>query len=115
MEEIRKTVGENIKNVCALKGIRQIDISEHMGVPQGAVSNWIKGINSIIENPAELCASLGVSLDQVSGVSLITPEVILSKKETNLLRMFHARNQNGRDLIMNTARAFIGNQDMQKE
>ena len=39
MGEIRKTVGENIKKVCQLKGIRQVDISEHMKVSQGTVSN----------------------------------------------------------------------------
>ena len=32
MGEIRKTIGENIKKACALKGIRQVDIAEHMGL-----------------------------------------------------------------------------------
>ena len=59
--EIRKVIGENIKKICSLKGIRQVDIAEHMGVSQGSVSNWIKGTNSIdIENLAELCVFLGV-------------------------------------------------------
>lgn len=116
MGEIRKTVGENIKKVCALKGIRQVEISEHMGVSQGTVSNWFKGINSIdIENLAELCAFLGVSLDQIFGVAPLTPEVTLSQEETDLLGMYRALNQTGREMLMNTARAFAGNPDMQKE
>lgn len=116
MGEIRKTVGENIKKVCALKGIRQVEISEHMGVSQGTVSNWFKGINSIdIENLAELCAFLGVSLDQIFGVAPLTPEVTLSQEETDLLGMYRALNQTGREMMMNTARAFAGNPDMQKE
>lgn len=115
MGEIRRTVGENIKKVCALKGIRQVEISEHMGVSQGTVSNWFKGTNSIdIENLAELCAFLGVSLDQIFGVSPMTPEVILSQEETDLLSMFRTFNQNGKDLIMNIAHAFIGNPELQK-
>ena len=116
MGEIRKTVGENIKKVCALKGIRQVEISEHMGVSQGTVSNWFKGINSIdIENLAELCAFLGVSLDQIFGVAPLTPEVTLSQEETDLLGMYLSLNQTGREMLMSTARVFAGNPDMQKE
>lgn len=116
MGEIRRTIGENIKKVCSLKGIRQIDISEHMGVSQGTVSNWFKGVNSIdIENLAELCAFLGVSLDQIYGVAPITPGVTLSQEETDMLSLFRALNQDARNMLMNTARAFAGNPSMQKE
>lgn len=116
MGEIRKTVGENIKKVCSLKGIRQVEISEHMGVSQGTVSNWFKGTNSIdIENLAELCAFLGVSLDQIFGVAPLTPEVTLSTEETDLLGMFRSLNGTGREMLMGTARAFSGNPAMQKE
>ncbi len=116
MGEIRKTVGENIKKVCQLKGIRQVEISEHMKVTQGTVSNWFKGTNSIdIENLAELCSFLGVSLDQIFGVAPLTPEVTLSQEETDLLSMFRALNSQGKDMLMSTARAFAGNPDMQKE
>lgn len=115
MGEIRKTVGENIRKVCQLKGIRQVEISEHMKVSQGTVSNWFKGTNSIdIENLAELCSFLGVSLDQIFGVAPLTPEVTLSQEETDLLSMFRSLNSEGKVMLMNTARAFSGNPDMQK-
>lgn len=116
MGEIRKVIGENIKKVCALKGIRQVDIAEHMSVSQGSVSNWIKGVNSIdIENLAELCMYLGVSLDQIYGVAPITPDVSLSAEETDLIGLFRSMNRNGRDMLLSTARAFAGNPAMQKE
>lgn len=116
MGEIRKTIGENIKKICSLKGIRQVDISEHMGVSQGTVSNWFKGTNSIdIENLAELCSFLGVSLDQIFGVAPLTPEVTLSAEETDLLGMFRSFNDRGKEMLMDTARAFAGNPDMLKE
>lgn len=116
MGEIRKTIGENIKKVCALKGIRQVEISEHMGVSQGTVSNWFKGTNSIdIENLAELCAFIGVSLDQIYGVAPITPEVTLSQEETDMLALFRSLNCEARSTLMNTARAFAGNPQMIKE
>lgn len=116
MGEIRKVIGENIKKVCALKGIRQVDIAEHMSVSQGSVSNWIKGVNSIdIENLAELCMYLGVSLDQIYGVAPITPDVSLSAEETDLIGLFRSMNRNGRDMLLSTAHAFAGNPAMQKE
>lgn len=116
MGETRKIIGENIKKIAALKGIRQVDIAEHMGVSQGSVSNWIKGTNSIdIENLAELCRFLGVSLDQIYGVSPLTPEVTLSNDETELISLFRSLNSNGRELFLNTARTFAGNPAMLKE
>lgn len=116
MGEIRRVIGENIKMVAALRGIRQVDIAEHMGVSQGSVSNWIKGTNSIdIENLAELCRFLSVSLDQIYGVSPISPEVTLSSEETELISFFRMLNSEGRILAMNTIRTFAGNPAMVKE
>lgn len=116
MGEIRKVIGENIKKVCALKGIRQVDIAEHMGVSQGSVSNWIKGTNSIdIENLAELCSFLCVSLDQIFGVSPIEPEVSLSSSEAELLSLYRGLTKEGQSLVLNTVRTFAGNPAIQKE
>ncbi len=104
MGEIRKQIGENIKRVCSLKGIRQVEIAEHMGVSQGSVSNWIKGINSIdIENLAELCSFLGVSLDQIYGVAPLTPEAVLSNDDRTLLDAFHQLNEEGREKLLDYA------------
>lgn len=116
MGEIRKMIGENIKKVCALKGIRQVDIAEHMKISPGSVSNWIKGTNSIdIENLAELCTFLGVSLDQIYGVKPITPDVSLSAEESDLIGLYRSMNKVGRDMLLNTARIYAGNPDMQKD
>ena len=115
MGEIRKTIGENIKKVCALKGIRQVEISEKLGVSQGTVSNWFKGTNSIdIENLATLCDFLGVSLDQIYGVAPLTPAVTLSQEETDLLGIFRSMNKDGKAMLMSTARVFAGNPEMQE-
>ena len=114
--EIRRIIGENIRKVCELKGIKQIDIAEYMGISQGSVSNWMKGINSIdIENLAKLCEFLGISLNQVYGVDHITAESLLSAQEAELLSLFRSLNKNGKSMIISTARAISGNPDMQKE
>ena len=116
MGEIRKVIGDNIKRLCTLKGIRQIDIAEHMGVSQGSVSNWIKGINSIdIENLAELCRFLGVSLDQIFGVEPLPVEVTLSSEEADLIHTYRGLTHDGRQLLSSVAKAFAGNPDLQKE
>ena len=116
MGEIRKTIGENIRKICELKGIKQVEISEHMDVSQGSVSNWIKGVNSIdIENLAKLCNFLGVSLDQIYGVAPLTQEVTLSAEEADLVRLFRSMNKTGKDMLLKTAHAYAGNPDMQKD
>ena len=116
MGEIRKIIGENIKRICEMKGIRQIEIAEYMGISQGSVSNWMKGINSIdIENLAKLCSFLGVTLNQIYGVDPITPDSLLSTQESELVSLFRSLNKNGKDMLITTARAFSGNPDMRKE
>ncbi|MDD3881929.1 MAG: helix-turn-helix transcriptional regulator [Eubacteriales bacterium] len=116
MGEIRKVIGKNIKEICALKGIRQVEIAEHLNVSQGSVSNWIKGTNSIdIENLAELCRFIGVSLDQIYGVAPLAPTVSLSKEETELLAVYRSLNSSGRELLLGSARAFSESPSTQKE
>lgn len=116
MGEVRKIIADNIKTICEMKGIKQIEIADYMGISQGSVSNWMKGINSIdIENLAKLCEFLGVSLNQVYGVDPITPESLLSAQESELLHLFRSLNKNGKAMLVSTARAFSGNPDLQKE
>ncbi len=115
MGEIRKTIGENIKKICVLKGIKQVEIAEKLNVSQGTVSNWFKGTNSIdIENLALLCDFLGVSLDQIYGVAPLTPAVTLSQEETDLISIYRSMNAHGKMMLLNTARVFSGNPEMQE-
>ena len=72
MTEVKRTIVENIKSVCKVKGIKNVDIAEYMNVSPGSVSNWFKGVNFLdVENLYKLCLFLGVSLDQIFGVSPI--------------------------------------------
>lgn len=85
MGEIRNIIGENIRIACEVKGIRQIDIAEHMGISQGSVSNWVKGNNSIdIEKLVELCNYLGVTLDQIYGLKPIKPDNAISEEQKSI-------------------------------
>lgn len=112
MGEIRKTIAENIRKICSLKGIRQVEIAEAMGVSQGTVSNWFKGTNSIdIENLASLCDYLGVSLDQIYGVAPLTPEVTLSQDEMDLIGMYRSLRPKEQEMLLYTARSFSLNSE----
>ena len=116
MGEVRRIIGENIKQICEMKGIKQIEIAKYLGISQGSISNWMKGINSIdIENLAKLCEFLGVSLNQIYGVDPITPDTLLTAQESELLSLFRSLNRSGQEMLISTARAFSGNPDMQKE
>ncbi len=72
MSEVKKTIIENIKSICKVKKIKNVDIAAYMGVSVGSVSNWFKGTNFLdVDNLYKLCQFLGVSLDQIFGVAPI--------------------------------------------
>ena len=88
--KIRLIIGSNIKRIAKLKGIRQVDIANYMGVSEGSVSNWIKGTNSIdIENLAKLCQYLGVSLDTIFGLAPVD-NFAITDEEIRLLAAYRA-------------------------
>ena len=85
MTEIRQTIIDNIRAVCRVKKIKNVDIAEYMGVSPGSVSNWFKGSNFIdVDNLYKLCQFLGVSMDQIFGVAPIIVGA-LTKRENDVL------------------------------
>ena len=85
MISVKKTVGENLKSVCKVKGIKNKDIADHIGVSESCVSNWLRGKNSFdIDNLYSICQFLDVSIDQIFGISPIVFGV-LTQEENNIL------------------------------
>lgn len=85
MTNIRKTVIDNIKELCIIKNIKQKDIADHLCVSTGSVSNWFTCKNGIdIDNLHEICVFLGVTLDQVAGFAPLVSGV-LDEEESLLL------------------------------
>lgn len=81
MTSVKKTVGENLKKVCKIKGVKNIDIAAYMGVSTGCVSNWLRGTNSFdIDNLYKLCQYLDVSLDQIFGIKPIVVGILNSEE-----------------------------------
>ena len=57
-----------LKKIMFLKGIRQTEIADRIGVNKGNVSRWMKGENIPYgENLTKLAATLGVSVDYLLG------------------------------------------------
>lgn len=81
MSDIRQTIINNIKAICKVKKIKNIDIAEYMGVSAGSVTNWFKGTNFLdVDNLYKLCLFLGVSLDQIFGVTPIIFDALNSEE-----------------------------------
>lgn len=99
MESIKKTVGENLKAVSKIKGIRNKQIADYMGVSESCVSHWFRGNNSLdIDNLYKLCQFLGVSLDQIFGLDPIVVGV-LNADENDVLRAYRSASDEEKNLI----------------
>ena len=90
MEDLRVKIGANLRSVCKLKGIKNYQIAEYMGVTASSVSHWFKGDNFLdMDNLYKLCLYLGVSLDQVFGLDPIVVGV-LSQDENEIITAYRA-------------------------
>lgn len=99
MESIKGLVGANLKKVCKLKGIKNVDIAEYMGVTASSVSHWFKGDNFLdIDNLYKLCVWLNVSLDQIFGIDPIVVGV-LNTEEDELLVAYRKANNDEKSMI----------------
>lgn len=101
MTEIRQIIIENIKAVCKLRNIKNVQLADHLGVSQGSISNWFNGTNSIdIDNLYNICLFLGVSLDQIFGIVPLNPNVVLSDDEARLLAAYRSAEEHARKIAM---------------
>lgn len=68
MDELRTQIINNLKRIIAVKGIRQKDIADALGVSQGSITNWLSGRNTPdLVTLIRLCRLLDVPLDTVAG------------------------------------------------
>ena len=101
MTEVRKTIIQNIKEVCRVKKIKNIDIANYMGVSAGSVSNWFKGTNFLdVDNLYKLCGFLEVSMDQIFGVKPIYYSA-LNEDENALLISYRSASKEIKNAALN--------------
>lgn len=99
MNDIKLTVGENLRKICKIKGIKNYQVADYMGVTSSSVSHWFKGDNFLdIDNLYRLCQFLGVSLDQVFGLKPIIAGV-LNAEEDEVLAAYRKSSPEAKDMI----------------
>ena len=99
MDSIKKTVGENLRKICKVKGIKNYQIADYMNVSESSVSHWFRGDNSFdIDNLYKLCRYLGVSLDQVFGLDPILVGV-LNTDENDVLLAYRNASDDEKNMI----------------
>ena len=68
-ENIRKTIGENIKKARVAKGLTQKDLAEILDVNSSNLPNWEKGLYSPgIETLFQISDVLGVTVNEIYGL-----------------------------------------------
>ena len=99
MAAVKQIIIDNIKEVCRIKKIKNVDIAEYMGVSAGSVSNWLNGTNFLdVDNLYTLCQFLGVSLNQVFGVDPIFYDT-MTDEENQLLLSFRNADSTTKSII----------------
>lgn len=100
MISIKKTVGENLRSVCRVKGIKNKDIADHVGVSESCVSNWLRGKNSFdVDNLYSICQFLNVSVDQIFGIAPIVYGV-LKPEENDILIAYRKADSGTRSSVL---------------
>ena len=113
MESVKKTAGKNLKEICKLKHIRNIQIADYMGVTESGVSHWFKGDNFLdIDNLYKLCQFLGVSLDQVFGLKPIEVEILDDDEKEVILAYRKLRTLEEKNIIRSSLRLPERKKDM---
>lgn len=101
MTDARRIVTDNIKTICKLRGIKNKQIAEQMGVSEGSISNWFSGRNAIdIDNLYKVCCLLNVSLDQIFGIEPLNPEIVLSDDEARLIAAYRSSDPKIKDAAL---------------
>lgn len=113
---------EKVNLLMREKGLNRHTLSEACGIPYTTIDGWFKKgyegakVSTIIK----LADFFSVELDY-----LVRPSITdrnfgrsvenVGSEEKELLSIYRSMNDTGRSLLLNTARTFAGNPDMQKE
>ena len=111
MTEVKETIIRNLKDACKIRGMKNIDIAEFLGVSQGSVTNWFKGSNFIdVDNLYKLCKRLGITLDQVFGIAPMFADT-LNPSESELVVAYRKADEGMKTAV----RVLLGIQDEKNE
>lgn len=98
---------KNIKELRIERGLTQAQLAEKIGVTQGAVYFWEKGINEPTAGYLMKMASLfGVSVDELLSFEC-EKHGERTTKEVEMARVFEKLNETQQDVVLSTAKEFL--------
>ena len=112
------TIEQELKELVLKQYGSVREFSMQSGIPYSTIDSIFKrGVaNSNVTNILKICAILGISADGLAKNCIVfTGAEPYNQEETELLRFFRQLNSSARAALINTARAFAGNPDMQKD
>jgi transcriptional regulator with XRE-family HTH domain len=101
-------LNKNIKELRIENGLTQKELAEKIGVSQGAVYFWEKGINEPTAGYLVSMAELfGVSVDEL--LSYVVPgKGKMTEKEGEMNKLFSLLSRDQQDLMIRVAKEFLG-------
>ena len=97
----KDTIQETLETLLEESGAKRTELASHIGVSCAAVSNWVKGKNSIdVDFIPLICDFFGISVDEFFGRSQPT---VLGTEERKLLSIFSALDGRGRKRLLEEA------------
>lgn len=98
---------KNIKELRTENGLTQAELAEKIGVSQGAVYFWEKGINEPTAGYLIKMAELfGVSLDELLSYT-VSDKGKMSEREGEMSKLFSSLNHEQQDLMIKIAKEFL--------
>lgn len=98
---------KNIKELRTENGLTQKELAEKIGVSQGAVYFWEKGINEPTAGYLiNMAALFGVSVDELLSYT-VSGSGQMSEREGEMNRLFSSLTQEQQDLMIKIAKEFL--------
>ena len=97
----KETIRETLNALLKESGAKRYELADHIGVSRAAVSNWVKGNNSIdVDFIPGICDFFGISVDEFFGMK--KPRA-MTREEAKLLSLFGGFNADGRRRLLEDA------------
>ena len=100
-------LSENIKEFRIEKGLSQAELAQKVGVSQGAIYFWEKGINEPTAGCIiKLAKVFGVTADELLSYQSDKADN-LSERERKINKCFSALNESQQDILISVAEEFL--------
>lgn len=116
-QDIRKALAAKLRYFRTRAGLTTKDVGDKIDKSSKTVSGWEHGRGQPdADTLFALCEIFGInSIAEFYPQEQQTQMPDLAADEKELLSLYRSMNESGRSLLMNTARTYAGNPDMQKE